>query len=254
MWEKGAIKLLLDFPLVKRTDLSRPHHLKFIALKNVFITVRFEDMQAIDHFQRDFEIITILKKSEASHTGGRLLLMLLLRLYKSLDDKLDYLSARLQDIDTEVFKGREKEMVTDIAGVGRRLISFRQALDSHERVLGLLYTHISEAFDKSYQPETVRISEQYMHVVRRISRVTLALQELRETNNSLITTKQNEIMKTLTIMAFITFPLTLVSSIFGMNTVSTPIVGSSSDFWIIISFMSSGFVCFFIYFKYKHWI
>jgi len=61
-------------------------------------------------------------------------------------------------------------------------------------------------------------------------------------------------MKTLTIMAFVTFPLTLISSVFGMNTTYLPIVGVHGDFWIILGFMCTLAIVFFSYFKYKKWL
>ena len=60
-------------------------------------------------------------------------------------------------------------------------------------------------------------------------------------------------MKNLTIMAFVTFPLTLISSVFGMNTSFLPVVGRPNDFWIIVSFMAILALTFFMYFKVKHW-
>ena len=78
--------------------------------------------------------------------------------------------------------------------------------------------------------------------------------ELREINNSLVSTKQNEVMKILTIMAFVTFPLSLLASIFGMNTVYLPIVGHSLDFWIIIGIMAGATICFFAFFKHNRWL
>ena len=77
------------------------------------------------------------------------------------------------------------------------------------------------------------------------------LEELRNTNSALLTTKQNEIMKLFTILAFITFPLTLFTSMFGMNTIATPIVGGTNDFWMILGIMGVVSIGFFAYFKYK---
>lgn len=251
---KDVIKLTLHFPFVKRTDLLIPHEVKFLATKNALITIHFEDIQAIESFQKDFEVVSMLKRAGKSLSGTQLLFTLLLRMYKGLDDKLDYLQARLQDIDAEIFNGREKEMVLEIANVGRRLISFRQSIEAHEQVLHSLASDTQKILSKAYLAEAERTEVQHRHIMRRLARILHALQELRETNNSLITTKQNETMKVLTIMAFITFPLTLVSSMFGMNTIATPIVGRANDFWIILSFMTFGFICFFMFFKYKRWM
>ena len=80
------------------------------------------------------------------------------------------------------------------------------------------------------------------------------INSIEQTNNSLLSTKQNETMKILTIMAFITFPLSLIASIFGMNTLNIPIIGNVYDFWIVIGVMLGVSLVMFIYFKYKKWI
>ena len=250
---KGAVKITLDFPIVKRTDIKHPHEVKFIATKNTFVTIRFEDIQSIDQFKKDFEVISLLKRSNKKATSGHLMNTLLLRMYKSLDSKLDYLATGLQEIDATIFDEKEKEMVFKISGVGQRLIAFRHALGSHETALGELYTGITDAFGKEYQADVLALNEQYLHLIRRVDRQKQTLNELRETNNALLTTKQNEIMKTLTIIAFTTFPLTLFASVFGMNTRNMPFIGGPYDFWIIVGMMAIVSVGFFSYFKYKRW-
>jgi magnesium transporter len=81
-----------------------------------------------------------------------------------------------------------------------------------------------------------------------------SLLELRETNNSLLTTKQNELMKTFTIMAFLMLPLSLIAGVFGMNAEHMPIIGNAFDFWIVLGCMLAVVVVFFAFFKYKRWL
>ena len=79
------------------------------------------------------------------------------------------------------------------------------------------------------------------------------LVDLRETNDSLLTTKTNEIIKVLTVMAFIILPLTFVTQLFSMNT-KLPIVGSPYDFEIISGGMLALALGMFLYFKHKKWL
>ena len=80
------------------------------------------------------------------------------------------------------------------------------------------------------------------------------LLDLRITNDSLLTTKTNEIMKILTIVAFITFPLTLIAGIFGMNAKYMPFVVHDKDFFIILGLMVVTVFIMFAYFKFKKWM
>ena len=71
------------------------------------------------------------------------------------------------------------------------------------------------------------------------------LNELRETNDSLLTTKQNEIMKILTIVAAIIFPLTLLEGLFSSQT---------ENMLILIILMVLITIGMTLFFKYKKWL
>jgi magnesium transporter len=94
----------------------------------------------------------------------------------------------------------------------------------------------------------------YQRLERRLSHLRDSLTELRETNNSLLTTKQNDTMKVFTVLAFLFLPLSFIAGLFGMNTEHNPIVGHPGDFWIVMGGMAViGISCIF-YFKRKGWL
>lgn len=250
----GALKATLHFPIVKRTDITHPHEVDFIVLKNTLITVRYEDIEAMQQFQKEFEVTTALHKTKKGANGAHLFFALLRTLYASLDTKLDYLESKMDSLSQEMVEGQEKQMVFTISDISRKLIAFRHTMKTHDEILESMDEHVDQCFGKGLADEMVSIVEQYDYLVRRISILFETLEELRDTNFAILTTKQNETMKILTIMAFITFPLSLFTSMFGMNTVNTPILGMPGDFWIIVMIMSAITVSFFAFFKYKHWM
>lgn len=249
-----VVKVIMDFPIVKRTDIDHPHEVEFIVTKNKLITVRYEEMEAIHRFKKDFEVLTALHKGSKKALGIHLFCGLLNEMYRSLDAKLDYLDSRMSDAEREIFNHREKEMVYTISDINRRLISFRQTIKFHDELLRKAKEIAHTLYPQEACSGLDDIHGQYFLVMRRVNGMSETLDELRETNQALLYTKQNEIMKILTIMAFITFPLSLFTSLFGMNTDDTPITGSNGDFWIIVSIMSVITISFFAFFKYKRWI
>lgn len=251
---KGALKITLDFPIVKRTDIDHPHEVKFIATKSHFITIRFEDMELIHRFSKELEVLSILKSAGKRATGGHILLALLAYIYDGLNTKLDYLESRMHDIENEMFNENEKEILADISQIGHRLIAFQQTINAHQGALDDLKNCIEYAFGKSYVRSVDNITVSYEHLLRRVSAVMHTLENLRDTDNALLSAKQNEIMKTLTIMAFIMLPLTLLSSLFGMNAVNMPLVEEENGFWMIIAIMVTAALIFFAFFKYKRWM
>ncbi|MFT5036983.1 MAG: magnesium transporter [Candidatus Azotimanducaceae bacterium] len=251
---KNLLKVTLDFPIVKRNDITHPHEIKFIATKKHLITIRFEDIEALHRFSKEFEVSSLMKNHGKDFTGGNLCMALLEHLYRTMTVKLDYLESKMVDIEEQIFQSKEKEMVFEISKLSRRLIAFRQTLYAHEAVLEELREKIVVSFGKNYEQYIVILQNEYDHQIGRVRALMSTIESLRDTNTAILSTKQNEIMKTLTIMAFITFPLTLFTSMFGMNTKTTPIVGQDGDFWLILGIMGIVSVGFFAYFKYKKWM
>jgi magnesium transporter len=251
--ERGALKITLDFPIVKRTDMRHPHEVKFIMTKNSLVTIRFEDIGAIENFAKSFEVLTLLKSKKEKGTGAHLFLSLLKSMYENMSTKLDYLESRMRTAEEDLFSDNEKEMLQEISEINRRIISFRHTLNAHDLALAELETKITSAFGPSYVSRVAALRATYQQLTERVAAFSHTIENLRDTNNTLLTAKQNEVMKTLTVMAFVTFPLTLFASLFGMNTTTTPLVGYQHDFWVIMSIMVVVSVGFFYYFKHKGW-
>ena len=127
-------------------------------------------------------------------------------------------------------------------------------LETHESVVESLDRKGEDVFGKSFLMYTKALIGEHARTQTVTNSYLQMAAGLRETNNSLLTTKQNEVMKVLTIMAFVTFPLSLIAGIFGMNTAYISIVGMEGDFWIIIGIMFGFTTLFFGYFLYKKWL
>jgi len=247
-----AIFLIFHFPLVRSTE--RPsQEVDFVIGKHFLITARYNSVDPLHSFSTAFDANTVLGRTTASH-GGHLFVAMMQTLYHSLIDHTEMLSNRLDDIEDKIFKGDERRMVAEISRIGRMVHDFRRALLPHREMLLSLEPVAGRMFGSEFGYHVQSVLGIYNRVERDIEAVRESLVELRETNNSLLTTKQNEIMKNLTIMAFVTFPLALVSSIFGMNTAWLPFMGMTGDFWVVIGIMATLTVIFFLYFRYKKWL
>lgn len=249
----GVVKIALDFPVVKRIDAEHPYEVKFIFSKHVLITVQYEEMEGLDRFKKEFEVLSTLNKTSKKLTGIHLFFVLMSELYSTSSSKLDYVESTLSDIEGAIFNDNERQMVVEIAKTSKRLIAYRHTLRAHEDMFFELEPIIAKNFDTVHSKDLASLQKSYSVLFRRTNALFDTLNALREANNAMLTTKQNEIIKILTIMAYITFPLTLFSSMFGMNTEATPILGHQYDFWIIVGIMTGVTIFFFSFFKYKKW-
>ncbi|NBD73926.1 hypothetical protein GVX82_02705 [Patescibacteria group bacterium] len=247
--------LVLYFPALRHTNSQQSdQEVDFILGRDFLITVRYDTVDALHKFSKLFEVRAILGREDEEPHAGHIFSALIMKLYRSIGHELDHLHDRLEEAEEEIFAGHEREMVIELSKISRDLLNIKQALTPHKEILESLRPAAHELFGDAFHDELTLLSNEYYRVTTLRNTNADSLRELRITNDSLLSTKQNEITKNLTILAFLTFPLSVAAGIFGMNAVNMPIVGGEHDFLILITLMLIATALTFLYFKYKRWI
>jgi magnesium transporter len=247
----GYLYVILHFPnLTDDGDVE----VDFVIGKDFIVTTHYRSVDSILEFSKLFEVDSILDRSNIGKHPGFVFYYMLRELYQGLGDQLDVLSSVLSDIETNIFDEREREMVIELSLTNRKLLRFRSSLQHHHSVVSSFEQASVKLFGEDYMYYARAIVGEYAKVASTLDHLRAYLSELRSTNDSLLSTKQNEIMKNLTIMAFVAIPLTLIASIFGMNITEMPIVREQHSFWLILILMATVATCAFSFFKYKRWI
>lgn len=249
---------VLHFPLhVHKKNYvfdKRIEELDFIIGKEFLITIHYSPIEALVDFSKSLETDKLLHHDKITKSSGTLFVHILYKMYKSVQDKIEDIRTTLGIHEERIFNGQEKTMVFELSALNRVLIYFRESMNSHKDILTLFERTSLSMFGKEFETYIHYITREYNKAQQSIISVKEYTDELRQTNDSLLSTKQNEIMKTLTVINFIILPLNIVVGIFGMNTENTPIVGEQYDFWLIVLLLAIiGLVAFGI-FKRKNWL
>jgi Mg2+ and Co2+ transporter CorA len=178
---------------------------------------------------------------------------MLKKLYKAIEHEVEFIRHDMVLIEEHIFVGHEVPMVEAISRSSRDLLNLRQTIEPHREVLKDLESG-PRFFGEDFLPYLRALSNEYYRVHNHIMRNTESLHELRETNNSLLTTKQNETMRVLTLMALLTFPLSLMVAIFDINNVSNPFGEIRHGFWLIVAIIATTGLTMLAYFKHKKWL
>lgn len=248
------IYLILHFPAFRHSHgENKNQEVDFIIGRDFLITTHYDTIDPLHKFSKVFEVSSVLDRSDIGSHAGYLFFYMVRKLYKALDHELEYLGDSLSEVETRIFAGKEREMVMELSGISRDLLNFKQAVLPHQSVLESFDAAARRFFGEDFTYHTRSITADYYRVQGLIESHMDTLGELRETNNSLLSTKQNEIMKILTIMTFITAPLALFAATLQIDTKARPVVGLDNDFWIILGIMAVAVLLFFFYFKKKGW-
>lgn len=232
---KNFIYLILHFPAFKHThNKSHRQEIDFIIGRDFVITNYYESIDAMEKYAKIFEVNTILDKNDAKTDSGDLFVAIMKTIYQSLADELDSINYLLREVEKNIFDGRERDMVFELSRVGREIINFNHIISSHGGILETLKVESEKLLGKDFQLELNEIINEYYKIAKNLENIIELLRELRETNNSLLTTKQNEIMKTLTIFTFFAMPFSIITGFFQMNTRFTPLVNSNGGWFYIV--------------------
>ncbi len=246
--------VVLHFPALRHAHKRKEQEVDFIIGKKFLITTHYEAIDPIHNFSKVFSVTSALEATAVGAHAGFAFFSLLKRLYKGVEHELEFIRRDLVTIEEHIFSGDEILMVEAISRAARDLLNLRQIIEPHREVLHTLESEGTDFFGQDFQKYLRDLSNEYYKVHNHIMRLTESLHELRETNNSLLSTKQNETMKVFTIMAFTTFPLTLFAALFAIPAESTPILGREHDFWILLAIMALGVSTMLFFFKRRKWL
>jgi len=170
---------------------------------------------------------------------------------------LDHISMDTQEIEKEIFKDHEAEMVKEILMTRRNIVSFRKIMQAHKNILKKLEK--SNQTIQLFDTEKARVY--FNNLIEKTKEIWDTLEGSKEsiealygTSESLISHRLNQIMKTFTSISVIIFALTLVATLFSINAAHTPFVRLPYAFWIILFIEFIVALLIFTYFKKRRWL
>jgi magnesium transporter len=164
-------------------------------------------------------------------------------LYQIVDQCFDYcfpmlrkIGNKLEQLEEEIFSGRSEEVVRDISNVKQEIINFRKTIRPERSVLRDLertkQRYMREDLEV-YFDDIVDAAERIWDMLENYKEVVEALED---TNESVLSHRVNDVLRVLTAISVVVLPLTLIASIFGMNT-GVPWQGNMTGFWIVVGVM-----------------
>jgi magnesium transporter len=181
-------------------------------------------------------------------------------LYHVLDDLFDYcfpildkIGHKLDTIEDDMFEGRAEDVVRDLSNVKQEIISYRKIIKPERSTLRVLEGRAQRFLPEDlelYFDDIVDAAERIWDLLDNYKEVVEALEQ---TNESVISHRQNDVLRILTVFSVVLLPLTLISGIFGMN-VHFPGFDTASAFWAIIGVMVGIAAALVGFFRFKRWL
>jgi magnesium transporter len=252
--DEGYLFVVLHFPVYDRAiqRLNAAELDAFIG-PDYLVTLPSVHLRPVSGLFARCEEDEAFREQLFSKGSGRLL-------YEVLDDLFDYcfpildkIGHKLDALEDDVFEGRSDEVVRDISNVKQEIISYRKIVKPERSTLRLLERHIERFLPEEldlYFDDIVDASERIWDILDNYKEVVEALED---TNESVISHRQNDVLRVLTVITVLLLPLTLITGVFGMN-VDFPGFGTVWAFWTIFGFMACTLLGLLAFFRWKRWL
>lgn len=247
--------MILYYPL-----LDKKHHdndareLDIIVTKSHIITSHYETIVPLRGLFDQISIYDKAKEEYMSESTGHLLFYIIRGILESTLTNLEYVKAEVDQIEDLIFKGEERKMVFEISKTKRDIIDFKRIFAAQQSVIESLTQEGPNYFGEELRPHFEDLRGTFGILWNEISDHMETINALGETNESLLSTKINEVIKVLTVFSAIFLPLTFIAGVWGMNIGNLPISEGRGEFWIMITLMGTILILMMGFFKFKKWI
>ena len=245
---------VLHFPVYdKAIQRLNAAELDLFLGADYLVTLPNVELLPVSRLFRRCEEDAALRESLFVEGSGRLL-------YEVLDDLFDYcfpildkIGHKLDSVEDDMFERRAEDVVRDLSNVKQEIISYRKIIKPERTTLRLLERRVERFLPHEldlYFDDIVDGAERIWDLLDNYKEV---VEGLESTNESVISHRQNDVLRVLTVFSATLLPLTLIASVFGMN-VDFPGFGSVAAFWIIVAVMVAAGAAMLGFFRWKRWL
>lgn len=247
--------MVMHFPRYSQEHLtSIPVELDMLVTNSYVITVRYEKLEAFDSMFNKCMTDPHMKDQCFSRTTGHFLYFLIDEVLEHTRRQLAHIGDKLDIIEKNIFSDQTRERIREISLLKRDILDFRRILRPLEHQLKSLEAKGEKFFGERIKVYLSDLVGDFLRVWNGIENYKDTIESLETTHTHILNSRANEIMKIFTILAFTTFPLSLLVGLLSIDLQGNPIFGLKYAFWIIFVLVIVGVITMLSVFKKKRWL
>lgn len=251
--------MILLFPYYDReTKTINPTEFDFFIGKDFLVTIEEGKIDVLGKFFFMLKNNPAMKKEYLDEDPIETLTETIHNLYNYCFPILNHFNLDTQEVNKYLFANHgQKQSIQEILKVKNNIIAFNKLMRPHRTILERLnknlgnYCTVSDKESNKFQSAISFAKDIHDDAENYKENITA----LYDTHASLLAHNTNETMKRLTTISATLLPLSVIASIFGMNTVhGMPFMDSDNGFLMVIATMLLITSVTLIYYKFKKWL
>ena len=224
--------------------------LDFCLGKNFLLTVHADSMNSVTAIQGKVE-----KESPLMDKGADFLLCTVIdTMVDNYFPIINMFDDRVDDISDELFQNPNQETLNKIYNLKNEIMLLRRTVGPQTDTVNMIIRGSFSFIDESNVTYFRNVYDNLVRLGDTVGNSRDIITSALETYNSVVSNRLNETMKTLTVIATIVMPLTLIASVYGMNFKYMPELNSKFGYPIVMGLMVALSAGMLYYFKRKKWL
>ena len=246
--------IVLHFPVFDKEErVTTPSQVSVFIGKDYLITSHKGELKPLVNLFRQCQIDEKVRNEYFSQGSAFLL-------YRLLDRLVDYCLPILSKIGESIEKVEDDLFADGVSGVVKEISILRRDLIAFRRIIWPMRAVIASLEAKVRRYTEMDLEVYFGDVVDHVDKVWDGLDEYKEiieglndTHDSLATNRTNEVVRTLTVIATVLLPITVVASVYGMN-INLPFQDSRYSFFLVLLIMLAIISGILLFFRRQRWI
>ena len=246
--------IVLHFPVFnKQARVTTPSQVSIFIGEDYLITLHNGDLKPLTKMFLDCQTSERARRESMMRSSGYLMYRVLDRLVDYCFPILNKIVANIEAVEDAIFDERPHGTVRELSVLRRDVISYRRMIRPQTEVIEMLEQRELPFIHEDPDVYFGDLADHMRKIRDTLDDYKEVIEGLNDTNNSLISSRINRVMRVLTIISTIMLPLSVVSGILGMN-VGLPLQGSPFAFIAVMGFMFCIVVGMLVFLRSKRWI
>jgi magnesium transporter len=242
----------------RKTREIKPAELDVFISTEYIITIQQNNLTVFNEFFNLLRISSDPREKYNDKSPEKLFYDIISKLSYAVFPMIDHLSDDCDNIEKAIFSGQERKMVSEILIIRRNITDCRRIMQVHKNVFKKIVSNFKESplyIMKKADIYFEVLVDHTKEIWDMLENLKERIEALQQTNESQISFQLSDIMRILTIISVITFPLTLIATIFSMDTLhAMPFIDTPFGFWYVIIIMLTLGTSMVVIFKKKGWM
>lgn len=167
---------------------------------------------------------------------------------------IETIDDNIESIEEKIAEDIDKSLMAEILAQKREIIRIKKIVMPQREKISFLAKNETSFISKKAIPYIRDIYDHSIRVSDSIDNYREAISGSFDAYMSTVSNNMNDVMKTLSIIATIALPLSVISGVYGTNFVNLPGSGATNGFWVMVGVMAAMMFSMLFYFRKKRWI